>query len=376
MKKLVGFIVLLAIAVSVTTCNNKLDILAPYKEIPSIYAVLNPQEKLQMIRVNKIFLGPGNAFDMAKVADSINYKPNELRISLEHYNNGVKSASAGLSSNASEIVFRDSVITTSSGVFNSTQRVYVTNERLKTFGTYKLIVKNLNSNSVYSAKSSVLDSVSGGGFPPFGGVKYPKPPNVVYDPNNPLYDNEVYINYDKPGATYSYRIISIPNAKIYQSFIRIHFQDTTSSGYGAKNYMDYVVGSFEISEVKAGEKVNFSFRGNSLYEGLKTDLSKKALASPAGIIGRRPLFVDMMCICVSQDYADYLQYSAPSQSVAQDKPLYSNFENGAYGLFAFRSRCQVRKEISPYFVNQIAFNPNTCAFKFLASGYNSWSGCP
>jgi hypothetical protein len=375
MKKLVGFIVLLAVAMSVTTCNNKLDILAPYREIPSIYAVLNPQEKLQMIRINKIFLGPGNAFDMAKVADSINYKSGELRVSLEHYNNGVKSTFAGIFSNASEIVFRDSIITTVSGAFNSTQRVYVTNERLKTFGTYKLIVKNLNSNSVYSAKSVVVDSVSGAGFPPFSTPYYPIPPGS-FNPNDPNNDNVVFINYEKPGAQYSYRIVSIPNAKIYQSLIRIHFQDTTSAGYGAKNYMDYVVGSYEIPDVKAGERVNFSFKGSSLYEGLKTDLSKKPLVSTAGIIGRRPLFVDMICICVSQDYADYLQYSAPSQSVAQDKPLYSNFENGAYGLFAFRSRCQVRKEISPYFVNQIANNSNTCSFKFLASGYNSWNGCP
>ena len=375
MKKLVGFIVLLVVAMSVTTCNNKLDILAPYKEIPSIYAVLNPQEKLQMIRINKIFLGPGNAFDMAKVADSINYKPGELRVSLEHYNNGVKSVSASASSNTSEIVFRDSIITTAAGAFNTTQRVYVTNERLKPFGTYKLIVKNLNSNSVYTAKSAAIDSVSGNGFPPFSAPYYPVPAGL-YNPNDPNNDNVVFINYEKPASQYSLRVISIPNVKLYQALIRIHFQDTTSSGYGAKNYMDYVIGSYEIPEIKVGEKVNFSFKGNSLYEGLKTDLSKKSLASPASIIGRRILFVDMICICVSQDYADYLQYSAPSQSVAQDKPLYSNFENGAYGLFAFRSKCQVRKEISGYFVNQIAYNSNTCAYKFLASATNVWGGCP
>ncbi len=375
MKKLIGLVILLAIAMSVTTCNNKLDILAPYKEIPSIYAVLNPQEKLQMIRINKIFLGPGNAFDMAKVADSVNYKPGELRVSLEHYNNGVKSAAAGLSSNASEIVFRDSIITTASGAFSTTQRVYVTNERLKTFGTYKLIVKNLNSNSVYSAKSLVIDSVSAKSFPPFSEPYYPVQPGL-YNPDDSNNDNVVFMNYNKPNNIYGFKIVSIANAKIYQTSMRIHFRDTVSGGYGAKNYMEYVIGSFEMSEVKAGEKISFSFKGSSLYEGLKTDLGKRALASPSGIVGRRPLFVDMICTCVSQDYADYLQYSAPSQTIAQDKPLYSNFENGAYGLFAFRSRCQVRKEISGYFSNEIAYNPNTCTYKFLATANNTWGGCP
>ncbi len=45
-----------------------------------------------MIRINKIFLGTGNAFDITKVAYSINYKPGELHVSLANYNNGIKSA--------------------------------------------------------------------------------------------------------------------------------------------------------------------------------------------------------------------------------------------------------------------------------------------
>ncbi len=369
MKKLIGFVILLAIVMSITTCNNKLDILAPYKEIPSIYAVLNPQEKLQMIRVNKIFLGPGNAFDMAKVADSVNYKAGELRVSLEHYNNGVKSASAGFTpTSPSEIIFRDSIITTASGAFSTTQRVYVTNERLKTFGTYKLTVKNLNSNSEYSAKTFVIDSVSGKSFPPFKEPYYPVTPGSF-----PINDDVAYLNYSKPSALYGLRVVSIPNVKIYQTSMRIYFQDSVVGGYGLKNYMEYVIGSFEMSEVKAGEKVNFSFTGNSLYEGLKTDLSKKSLAAPSSIVGRRLLFIDMICVCVSQDYVDFLQYSAPSQTIAQDKPLYSNFENGAYGLFAFRSRCLVRKELSGAFINEIAYNTNTCPFKFFAAGNNTWS---
>ena len=66
-----------------TSCKNDLQLNAPYKEIPSIYAVLNPQENIQMIRVNKDFLGEGDANAMAKVADSVNYKPGELTITLE-----------------------------------------------------------------------------------------------------------------------------------------------------------------------------------------------------------------------------------------------------------------------------------------------------
>ena len=56
------------------SCKNELNINAPYKEVPSVYAVLNPQDPIQMIRINKVFLGEGNANEMAQISDSINYR--------------------------------------------------------------------------------------------------------------------------------------------------------------------------------------------------------------------------------------------------------------------------------------------------------------
>ncbi|HRD40673.1 MAG TPA: hypothetical protein PLC65_18735, partial [Bacteroidia bacterium] len=61
------------VAVIFNSCKNELNILAPYKESISVYAVLNPQETRNYVRVNRIFLGEGNSFQMAQVNDSINY---------------------------------------------------------------------------------------------------------------------------------------------------------------------------------------------------------------------------------------------------------------------------------------------------------------
>jgi hypothetical protein len=67
----------------ISSCKNELELNAPYKEIPTIYAVLNPQDPTQTIRINKVFLGEGDANVMAKVHDSVNYKPGELTVTLE-----------------------------------------------------------------------------------------------------------------------------------------------------------------------------------------------------------------------------------------------------------------------------------------------------
>ena len=85
MKLLTKYIFFLLIIFTLTTCKNKLNINAPYKEIPSIYAVLNPQENIQIIRINKVFLGEGDANVMAKVADSVNYNAGDLLVTLERF---------------------------------------------------------------------------------------------------------------------------------------------------------------------------------------------------------------------------------------------------------------------------------------------------
>ena len=80
-------VVLLLTVVMFTTCRNDLELNAPYKEIPSIYAVINPSEPVHVIRINKVFLGEGDANAMAKVADSVNYPAGELTVTLRRFVN-------------------------------------------------------------------------------------------------------------------------------------------------------------------------------------------------------------------------------------------------------------------------------------------------
>ncbi len=117
------FIVLISLF-GFNSCKNDLKVNAPYKEIPSVYAVLNPQEKVQIIRVNKVFLGEGDANKMAQISDSINYPAGEITVTLNRFLNGVQ-VDANPILKKRTIVFRDSMILASEGAFNRNQRVYV-----------------------------------------------------------------------------------------------------------------------------------------------------------------------------------------------------------------------------------------------------------
>jgi hypothetical protein len=75
-KSIKKLLVILTI-LNLVACDNKLDINAPYKQIPVIYGFVNKNEAFQFIRVQKVFQNSVdiNAKDAAKISDSL-YLPN------------------------------------------------------------------------------------------------------------------------------------------------------------------------------------------------------------------------------------------------------------------------------------------------------------
>lgn len=358
---------------TLVSCNNDLKIIAPYKEIPSVYAIITPQQPMQMIRINKVFLGEGDANQMAKIMDSVNYKAGELTVKLERYVNGAKTT-AGISSSGpvNEVLFRDSVIQTEEGAFNTNQRVYVTNDRLFSDGVYKLIIKNNSTGNEFTAKTTAMDSVPLTGLPPFAAPFYPVP----YAASNPP---SFYIDYSNVNSANPYVVRTKPSngGFIHDLTIRVHYFDSMSGG--AKNFhvLDYVFPPKQLKDLERFNNTdyfNFSFRATSLFLEFGNMLARRQ--DPVGFVGRKTFKIDFISYAATQDYYDYLQFAAPSLSFAQEKVLYSNFDGKkALGLFTFRTRCLISKDMATTFVDQFAMNRNTCRYRFFYSN-NILGSCP
>lgn len=358
---------IIAATATLFSCKNDLELNAPYKEFPSIYAVLSPQDKIQMIRINKVFLGEGDANAMAQISDSINYPAGELTVMLERFVNGVKTT-ATPTGNKTEIVFRDSVITAQPGAFNPSQRIYVSADKLFTDGIYKLTVTNNKTKNVFTASASSLDSVKLSGYTPLCNPTYPIDP-----PNNDFKDNrDWYIDYSSPTGKYNvkYLPLSTPsNVAIYQLTMRLHYIDSMIAGPNQYKYVDFNFGRQNKSEAtrigNLGPYMINNFTGSEIYSAVANALAGNS-TPVSSIVGRRMYMSEFFVYASTQEYLDYLQFAAPSLSIAQDKPLYSNFDGRkALGLFTFRSRLSVRKEMSAEYKSQFAFNSATCKYKFF-----------
>ena len=69
-KRLVFFVFIISLFAA---CSTDFNINADWQEITVVYGLLNQKETTHYIKINKAFLGEGNALTMAQIEDSSSY---------------------------------------------------------------------------------------------------------------------------------------------------------------------------------------------------------------------------------------------------------------------------------------------------------------
>ncbi|GIV27623.1 MAG: hypothetical protein KatS3mg027_1437 [Bacteroidia bacterium] len=350
-----GVFILFSLTLMINSCKNKLNILAPYKELVSVYAILNPQEQYQFIRINKVFAGEGNAYDMAQNKDSINFPAGQLQVSLKRKVNG-SYAPVVVSSSIMELFLRDTVIYTQSGTFNKEQRYYYTNQKIYPSGTYELYIKDTKTNVTFTASTTMIDSVKPGFTQPLAPPYYPVPPN----PNNPPY---YYLDLSNLTIERDVRFNSEPGAYMYELYIQMHYIDSMiDKSIVPKIAVNRYTPIFS-NTLNGGETLKFTYTSNQLLNSFYLYILNND--NDPNILFRRIVKFDYIIYAANYDYYVFLQSNIPSSSVAQDKPIYSNISNGAVGIFAARSRIHVSKHPSNSFISFLATTKPFCNLRFL-----------
>lgn len=387
MKALNIYIAIL-ISVLFTACKNDLKVLKPGQEMVSVYGVLNPNSPVQNIRINKVFVTEGDANVAATDANAVNYAAGELIVSLERYSAGgtVKQLTTKNNSVKTEIILTETVVTTTDGAFSNQQRIWQTTDRLFPTGEYKLIIKKASDNSeIATAQTIMIDSVKPyANVMPFCFYIHPTNPNLSY----PIHGG--YINDDPPGAGtkqiayVDYSVLTknqvvnfktVADAKLYSVTIRLHYIDTLISGGTQLGYADYILPNYVPPKTTAGEPVSaFSFLAKSLYDNLGLEMAKKGNQN---IKKRKVDYIEYIINASTDNLYTFLQVNAPSATIAQDKPYYTNIKNGV-GIFACTSSSSVTKDLWSDFVSKIACYPATFPYLFcnFTTGNVPGNPCP
>jgi len=159
------------------------------------------------------------------------------------------------------------------------------------------------------------------------------------------------------------------NAASFKMQLVFNYEEYTASGSTNKSVL-WNLGSINASSIVSGTGTVFA-AGEPFYEHLRASIPAKT----SDIISRRFRGFDVVLTAASLDLQTYILTNAPSSSVAQSKPTFSNVE-GAMGIFSSRyTLIQVKSEVTnlgtwgalnSYSLKELCSGPYTAVLGFCS----------
>lgn len=332
------FFVIALISIILVSCETDVDLNAPYDSKTVIYGLLDPIQDTQWIKINKTFLGEGNNYEYALIRDSSEYDFSEFQklVVQEIVNNQV----------IAEFPLQEKEITNKSinGVFyGPAQTVYyfVKGSPLNQDASYKLVIDFYTRPSV-SATTTVVQPSEVAFFNLTEGQGITIPLAAVTGANT----------FNFTSVTRSFR--PDDSAPFYELTMRLHltehkYTDASHSTLisSEKKYVDYFCGSYTLDDLGTNGRISYTIEGNAYYNALSNRLQHEpTIVYEIGTFDptNTPLpgteCFEMIITCGGQELYTYVQVNTPSSGIVQERPTYTNVENGL-GLFSSRSTISI-----------------------------------
>lgn len=289
-----------------TSCSNDFDVTAKYKEVAVVYGLLNQNDSIHYLRINKAFLGEGNALTYAKVADSSNYGTNiDVRIT-ETTPTGTKN----------ELVF-DTVTLYSKepGEFYSPGQIFYYNtKRLSQNNIYDLKITNKKTGYSVTSSTKLVNNFSF--TDPSAGSKSLSFKRAITQTKSFAWENA-------------------KNGKRYQLILHFYYKEVLGNADTAIKHIDWVFPSVASSKTDGSGTSEVSYLNEDFFKLCEKNIPYTDAAREAAVRMRLASICDLELTVIGEDFNTYLDVNGPSTSVVMDKPLFSNITDGI-GLFSSR----------------------------------------
>ncbi len=326
------FIVLIFLGLSVSACDNEVDINADWKETMILYGLLDANQSEQYIKVNKAFLNEaGSALMIAKNSDSLYLESVTVKI--------IRSKTG-----EEYILTRVNEISKDSGIFaNDVNYLYKMTDPVYENEMYELVVESGKTGQIAKAVTYTL-----------GKTKIEAP----FRTSNPIFSlgaNYIFISYVPAINSYAYDIKMLVEVQ--------EFNRKDTSLLETKNLRWNVITNYRMPQVGAGAPmptVIHQIERTAFYQFLSTYLT-----DTSDNIVRRIKSVGMQYYGGNQTLVDYISVNEPAIGIVQKQAEYSNVQNG-FGLFAARSMQQVvNVPMDPNSVTYLQKNVYTAPLNFI-----------
>ncbi|MBR9859726.1 hypothetical protein GYB22_03060 [bacterium] len=342
-KPIYVFLLISTISMLFPACENELDVTADWKEIAIVYALINPTDEVNYVRIQRAYLDEKTAaLEFSDITDSLYFDTLDVKITVSE--NGVEKNTYTLKKvNAADVGLQKE-----EGVFNTPEHyLYQLNAPLtaSTFAddqSFKLTIFNPKNGQVIFGESIILGRAY---------MRAPVSDNTLkfFVPADSNY--RIYVIYTEGKHAKSYDLQ-------FDFFVEeISLADT--------NDRDTVNIKWELFEGKETQSLNgfmdasYNIRGQNFFNLFASNLDSNLN------VKRRMLNFDVSLIGISEDVYTYINVNEPSIGIVQKKPEFTNLTN-AYGIVGCRHYTRIEdKAFDPRTIAALATSPWTSNLNFV-----------
>jgi hypothetical protein len=359
MKKVNSAILILLLVLLAGSCKTDFDIVADWKDITVVYGLLDQRDSVQYIKINKAFLGEGDALMFAQEYDSSYYK-DTLTVWVDEYNANqfVKriyfEPTTTYKPEELGTVFPTGAQMIYKAVIDTFYSIHYIIDYPDTIGYQKIW---LNENSSYRLNVMFPDSSktvtsSTALVKDFEITKpFPGSDNIKFV-TNPVYPTT--FSWDKsPNDNGDFK---------YEIALKFYYEEVTWDGQVIQDTLFLASGS---SYIQSGSNdLFFYYSDNNFFTSCVKQIPYEDPAMEANIKERHTKIVEITVSSAASDFNLFMQVYEPSTSIVQDKPPYTNIVNGI-GIFSARYKKIITKKIHTETLNDLQeINNNFLKFTF------------
>lgn len=296
MNRLYALLLFLTIPFMWMSCEKDVKILDDFKDITIVYGLMNPNDSISYLRIERAYLTNGDIYESAIIADS-NLYPYKLDVKIKSGN---------------QTISFDTVT-----IFNKNEGIFYAPKMLVYFAETK---GKFNSNDTYELE--INNPVTGSQIT-----------------STSKFHNGSGLRFDYPNYSITFEsdkaveFSSIKNARTYQLNLRFHYMEQVINDNSTRTYkyVDWIFPTYSSLTLTGGENMAVPYTGDEFYANLINNIP-----AAAGNQERYYGEIELILSTADDTFNTYLEVNEPSSSLVIDRPAYTNIENG-YGIFAGRS---------------------------------------
>jgi len=300
-------------------CSTELDINAPYKDITVVYGLLNMRDSVQYVKVNKAYLGDGDAYIYAQIQDSNEWNSNAITNAKVHrVLNGQRVSSFDL--------VPTPVTDREPGIF------YAPNQLLYSFqDTYtRQVLQNgipvtmhLDEDSDYELELTVK------------GQTISATTTIVDDFSFQAADQslEVAVRLVTPAGgldQFELNWTSNKDGKRYAAEYRFNYKEVRGTDTTDLLSITQGLGKVVSASSSINEPMGLNMDGGQFFSTLASQIPTDPSVDKRIFLG-----LDFIIYVANDEFHTFLSLGEPVSGIIEDRPSYTNLVNG-YGIFAGR----------------------------------------